>query len=105
MARVIQQDAVIDAEEGDLRVWWIRNVPNHPEFTLVDSPQEAATELERLAQADLKDPRVQSNAGGLEVFEVSKNISGLENGGWTEWYDDDTGCDIRDWAKEHGLES
>ena len=84
MARVIQTDKVIDAEEGDLRVWWIRNVPGSPEFILVESPKEATETLQSLAEADLHNRHVESNAGGLEVFEDDE---------WTEWYDDE-GNDI-----------
>lgn len=84
MARVIQTDKVIDAKEGDLRVYWIRNVPGSAEFTIVSSPANAINVLQKLTTADLRDPRVTSNVGGLEVF---------EDGGWTEWYDDE-GNDI-----------
>ena len=84
MARVIQADKVIDAEEGDLRVWWIRNPPNPAEFTLVASPAEAAETLQSFTEADLHNRHVESNTGGLEVFEDDE---------WTEWYDDE-GNDI-----------
>ncbi len=79
MAEVIQTDKVINAEEGNLRVWWIRNPPNPAEFHLTDSPEEARQIIDRLAAVDLRNPQVISNACGLEVFEDSE---------WTEWYDE-----------------
>ena len=83
MAEIIQADKVINAEEGDLRIWWIRNPPNPAQFILIDSPDKAVRLLDQLGARDIKNG-VQVNVGGLEVF---------ENGGWTEWYDED-GNDI-----------
>ena len=84
MAEVIKVDKVVDAHEGDLRVWWISNVPGPAEFFVVESREKAQEALGMLAQKDMRDPTVESNAGGLEVF---------EDGDWTEWYDED-GNDI-----------
>ena len=64
-------------EEGDMRVWWIRNVPNEPTYYAVRSVSEAISMLDRFAEQDLKDPSIETNAGGLEV---------LEDGEWSEWY-------------------
>ena len=83
MAEIIQIDKVIDAKEGDLRIWWIRNPPSPPDFILIDSPDEAVPLLDRLGEFDIKNG-IQVNAGGLEVF---------EDGEWTEWYDEE-GNDI-----------
>ena len=80
MARVIQTDKVIDAEEGDLRVWWVRNPPNYSEFHVVSSPAGAINVLLKLITADLHNPLVAVNEGGLEVF---------EDNDWIEWYDGD----------------
>ena len=83
MAELIQIDKVINAEEGDLRIWWIRNPPNPAEFILIDSPDEAVSILDRLGELDVRNG-VQVNVGGLEIF---------EDGEWTEWYDEN-GNDI-----------
>ena len=88
MARVIQADEVINAEEGDLRVWWSRN-RNPMEFHIVGSPEEAVKVLENLAQADLADESVITNTGGLEMY---------EDGDWSEWYDTE-GDDIDAFAE------
>jgi hypothetical protein len=79
MARVIQADKVIDAEEGDLRVWWVRNPPSPSEYHIVSSPAGAITVLQKLTTADLRNPLITVNVGGLEVFEDDE---------WTEWYDE-----------------
>lgn len=79
MAEIIQVDKVIDAEEGDLRIWWIRNPPSPAQFILIDSPDEAVPILDQLGALDIRNG-VQVNVGGLEVFEDDE---------WGEWYDKD----------------
>ncbi len=77
-------------KEGDLRVWWIPQVPMRQPFHVdVDSPKEASKILGVLAYYDLfqYENKVRpdyANVGGLEVF---------EDGEWCEWYDED-GDDI-----------
>ena len=90
MAEVIQVDQVVDAKEGDLRVWWVRNVPGSADFHLVESLKEAVVIINALTQSDLKNPYVESNAGGLEVY---------EDGEWCEWYDEE-GDDIDAWEEK-----
>ncbi len=66
---------------GDLRVWWIPQVPTKPFYVTVKTLDEAILIVETLADYD----RFQfengvkgdySNTGGLEVF---------EDGEWVEW--------------------
>lgn len=78
------------AQEGDLQVWWIPQVPMKPFTVSVQSTAEAALLLETLADYDIfqYENNVKpdySNAGGLNVF---------ESGEWVEWHDEDTGEDI-----------
>jgi len=87
MARVIEIQKVVDGQEGDLRVWWIRNIPGQPEYHLVSDPESAHYTIEALAGNDLHDDEVESNAGGLEVY---------KDGEWEQWYDEE-GRDIDDW--------
>lgn len=66
---------------GQLRVWWIPQMPMNPFYVNVESPEQAKFLLEALANYDLFqfENRVKpdySNAGGLEVF---------EDGDWSEW--------------------
>lgn len=83
---------MVNATEGQLRVWWIRNVSGKPEYHPVKDPAEAVEVYERLTADDLKDESVTSNAGGLEVF---------EDGEWTEWYSE-FGEDIDDYILHEG---
>ena len=82
-----------EPKEGDLRVWWIPQVPMAAFNVPVENPAQAKWLLDVLAEYDafqLKH-RVKpdySNAGGLAV---------LEDGDWTDWYDPETGADIDDW--------
>ena len=83
-------------KEGDLRVWWIPQVPMKPFHVPVQSISEAKLILVTLAEYDLFQfhNRVKpdySNAGGLEIF---------EGGDWTEWYDPDSGDCIDDLLRE-----
>lgn len=85
-----------DPKEGDLRVWWVPQLPMKAFYVPVESPQEATKLLETLARYDLfqYNNNVKpdyANAGGLEVF---------EDGEWQEWYHPETGEDIDDWSPE-----
>lgn len=77
-------------KEGELRVWWIPQVPdNEPFHRTVKNVEEAVLLMTALGDYDLyleaHGHRVDySNAGGLEVF---------ENDEWNEWYDEE-GRDI-----------
>ena len=87
------------AKDGDLRVWWIPQVPMEAFNVDVKTPHEAVKLLVVLAEYDLfqlkhKVKPDYSNAGGLNVF---------ENGEWCEWYDEDSGEDIDGWQKNGEL--
>lgn len=83
-------------KEKDLRVWWARNVPitkrNPALYFSVKDVDVAIVKLKELAKADLKNPNVSDNVGGLEIF---------EDGDWCEYYDD-KGRDIDDIIEEKG---
>lgn len=83
------------AQEGDLRVWWIPQMPMEPLLIKVTNPDEGAKLLDILADYDLflHDRRIRkdcSNAGGLEVY---------EDGEWVEWLDE-AGYDVGDIERE-----
>lgn len=68
-------------KEGDLRVWWMPQVPGKPFQVPVASIKEAKKLLDVLADYDLFQYKNRikpdySNAGGFEVF---------EGGEWCEW--------------------
>lgn len=76
-------------KSGDLRVWWIPQVPGKPFHVEVHTPEQARKILDTLAKYDLFQLANHikpdfSNAGGLEVFEDDE---------WCEWYDKE-GLDI-----------
>lgn len=79
---------------GDLRVWWIPQVPMKiPFYVTVKDIIEAKLILNCLANYDLFQFKYNikpdySNVGGLQILEL--NNDKLE---WVEWYNDD-GDDI-----------
>lgn len=76
-------------KNGDLRVWWVPQVPMKSFTVEVKSVVEAKLILNTLAEYDLfqLENNVKpdySNAGGLSVY---------ENGEWVDWYNEE-GDDI-----------
>lgn len=99
MCKVCVKSKATKAKAGDLRVWWIPQVPTPrgeiPFHVSVKTIDEAKLILDTLGNYDwyleAHNHRVDySNVGGLEVF---------EDGEWCEWYDDD-GNDIDDHFQE-----
>lgn len=76
---------------GDLRVWWIPQVPMEPFYVPVADVREARLILDALARYDLfqLDHRIKPdycNAGGLMVYEADGG-DGIPE--WCEWYSAD----------------
>lgn len=72
-------------KDGDLRIWWIPQVPMKPYHYPVKSIEEAKHMLDMIAYYDLfqleHDIKPDfSNVGGLQVY---------EEGEWVDWYDED----------------
>jgi hypothetical protein len=73
---------------GDLRVWWIPQVPMSKLFYVpVDTVEEGARVVEMLASYDAYqfENRIKpdySNAGGLQVYEADDDGAP----GWSDWY-------------------
>ena len=85
---------------GALRVWHIPQVLGKPFHVYVDTLQEAQRVLNVLANYDLfqyknKIKPDYCNAAGLERYEAN---DGGGNPGWCEWYDEETGDFIDEWA-------
>ena len=77
---------------GNLRVWWIPQVPMKSFVYPVETIKEAKRVLDMLAQYDLfqLEHRVKpdyANVGGLQIYgydgETEKSMS------WIDWYNDD----------------
>ena len=90
---------------GDLRVWWIPQVPMNAFFVPVKSEREAALIMHTLAAYDMfqYENNVKpdySNAGGVEIYEEGEDR--CEGGDWISWYkeaDDDDLWDVDDFDK------
>lgn len=89
------------ANEGDLRVWWIPQVPGSPFIVYVDNLTEAALIMDTLARYDMfqLEQNIKpdfSNAGGLEIYEKDpESHTGFD---WADWYDED-GNDFDRWRE------
>jgi hypothetical protein len=96
-------------KNGDLKVWWIPQVPMKSFEYPVSTPQEGFILLDALAKYDMFqfENNVKPdycNAGGLSVFE--EEISDLDDDydGWCDWYSE-MGEDIDYYLREeNGLE-
>lgn len=78
--------------KGDLRVWWVPQVPMKPFRVSVKSIREAKLLLNALAHYDLFQLNNHikpdySNVGGLEVF--NDDIDGNCTADWEEWENED----------------
>lgn len=92
---ILRMTKNLDPVPGDLRVWWIPQIPGKPFHISVATESEAILVMNTLADYDLFqfENHIKpdySNAGGLEIYDVDD----LE---WVEWYDED-GYEI-DWAR------
>ena len=85
------------ANYGDLRVWWIPQMPGRPFHVSVKDLEQAGLVLDLLAEYDEFQFKQgvkpdYSNAGGLEVYEkASIPLSGDRYwlDGWVDWYSGD----------------
>jgi hypothetical protein len=92
------------ANPGDLRVWWIPQVPGKPFHVPVASPAEAKKLIDVLAEYDIFqfENRIKPdycNAGGLECFQQFGPGEAVDEPDWCEWESED-GDDISDWEPQ-----
>lgn len=85
---------IIKPKPGDLRVWWIPQVPMKPFYVpvLTGTILEAKHILDILAFYDQfqYQNRIKpdySNAGGLQIYELDSDGEG--HPGWTDWHSDE----------------
>jgi len=90
-------------EKGDLKVWWVPQVPMKAFDVPVATVAEGVKVMDVLAQYDAFqfENRIKPdycNAGGLCVWE--EDMDGEGNPGWVDWYDEETGDDDpREWLE------
>jgi hypothetical protein len=95
-------------KNGDLKVWWIPQVPMKPFEYPVSSPQEGFMLLDALAKYDLfqLENNVKPdfcNIGGLSEFD-EEDIEGEDFDGWSDWFSE-MGDDMDYYLREeNGLE-
>lgn len=101
MAYVRHQNQIPTPEPqpGDLRVWWIPQVPGKPIYFPVKSAHEGARLLQHLARYDLFQLSQHikpdfANAGGLEVFEHDPDVNAHA---WVGWYFEDAGSETEEY--------
>lgn len=81
-------------KKGDLRVWWIPQVPMKAFYVPVETVLDAKLVTDTLARYDafqyenLIKPDY-SNAGGLQMYDPADIQDGDIESGWTEWYSED----------------
>lgn len=85
-----KQNKQNNPKEGDLRVWWIPQIPGEPFHVYVKDVEQAILIMDTLARYDLfqLEHHIKpdfSNAGGLEVYEPD----GDGDLNWSEWYSAD----------------
>lgn len=74
---------MLKTKNGTLRVYHIQN-GNMAHQLEVETPMQAIAHIELWADEDLKNPNIEFNAFGLEVF--NEEDLDNDNAGWSEWY-------------------
>jgi hypothetical protein len=85
VCREIQRQYFFDPQEGDLKVWWIPQIPGKPFEYPVKTIREARILIDVLGLYDLFQLKHNikpdySNVGGLQIY---------QDGEWLDWSNDD----------------
>ncbi|MFW6242768.1 MAG: hypothetical protein ACOC2W_01280 [bacterium] len=91
-------------ENGELKVWWIPQIPMKKFEVPVNSIKESALIIDTLARYDLFQyynnvKTDYANAGGLLVYDKECIENNDPETGWVEWSDDE-GRDVNEWIVE-----
>ena len=81
---------MLKTKNGTLRVYHIQN-GNEAHHLEVETPMQAIALIELWANEDLKNPNIEFNVFGLEVYDdtdLPDEDKGTE-AGWSEWYNSD----------------
>ncbi len=92
---------------GDLRVWWIPQIPMEPFYVPVKTLEEAQLIVDTLGLYDEFQYKNNikpdyCNAGGLQMFERSGEGDGQNE--WVDWYDEN-GLEFEEWCEENPREN
>lgn len=95
-------------KNGQLKVWWIPQVPMKSFEVLVNNLNEAELLLTTLAEYDKfqYDNNIKpdySNAGGLSIWDESLDPD-EEGEKWTDWYDEETGMSFDEYIENKGID-
>lgn len=94
-------------KHGDLRIWWIPQVPGMSFYANVESLMEGARLLNTLAEYDRfqyehKIKPDYCNAGGLQEYRPDL-VQDKGESPWCDWYDDETGDNLEEFLEERGI--
>jgi len=98
---------MVKAQNGQLKVWWIPQVPMNPYEKYVNNLHEARLLLDVLAEYDMFQLKNNikpdySNAGGLVIWD--EGLDADEDGNkWTDWSDSETGMDFDEYCEENNI--
>ncbi len=90
--------------QGDLRVWWIPQIPGKWFIVPVRTLREASLLLDVLADYDAFQYRNRikpdySNTGGLQIYDT--NCPDDNGDCWVDWYDEESGDDFDTYRENH----
>lgn len=99
-----------EPKKGDLRVWWIPQVPGKAFHVPVKTLREAKLLIDTLANYDMfqLQHRIKpdySNAGGLQIYEPDSAVDDdgkpTKDDAWFDWCHPETGQDFDEYCEEH----
>lgn len=93
------------SKHGDLRIWYIPQVPMKAFYSPVNTIQEAAVVLRIMAEYDLFQYHNNvkgdyCSTGGLHIWD--ETLDPDENGSkWCDWYDETTGFNLDEYQEAY----
>jgi len=91
-------------KNGDLRIWYVPQVPMKAFHSPVNTIQEAAAVLRIIAEYDLF--QLHNNVkgdycstGGLQIWDETLDPDEETGSKWCDWYDEETGFDFEEYQE------
>ena len=85
------------SKQGDLKVWWIPQIPGKSFEWPVRNLREAKMLLNVLAEYDM----FQFNHNIKPDYANTGGLMGFEDGEWVDWCDDESGDGFREYCENH----